>query len=47
MRDCDYCPLAEEWRAKRGLEKRIGLNVNGCCGFVKDEDIGGREEGAG
>jgi hypothetical protein len=29
------------------LEERIGLDVDGCGGFVEDEDVAGCEEGAG
>lgn len=29
------------------MEKGVRLDVDGCRGFVEDEDVGGGEEGAG
>jgi hypothetical protein len=47
MCDGDDGTLAEEGAAQRGLQQGVGLDIDGCGGFVEDEDVGGREQRTG
>ena len=47
MGDRDDCAIREDRGAQGGLNQGVGFNVNGRCGFVKNENIGRCEEGAG
>jgi hypothetical protein len=47
VEDGDDGTLAEEGAAQRGLQQGVGLDIDGCGGFVEDEDVGGREQRTG
>lgn len=47
MRNGNNGAFTEQRASKCCLEQSIGFDVDGCCCFVEDEDVGGGEEGAG
>jgi hypothetical protein len=47
MRDRDDCAIREDGGTQGSLDQGVGFNVNGRCGFIKDENVGGCEERAG
>ena len=36
-----------EGRSDGGLDEIVGFHVNGCCGFIQDEDASFTQEGTG
>ena len=45
VRDSDDGAFTKQGGAESGLEQGVGFDVDGGGGFVKDEDVGGGEEG--